>query len=357
VALEVREDGNLQVTERFGVLVSSGDAVVFERSLPAWRYDRVTDVTAAVDGAVVPVGQGLGLGHVRVGAGPGLDVTWTLPAGQDAPHELSVVYTAHNVIELSGIRGLLDWRVLLPRRDFDVEDATVTVALPEGALFLQDPWMEEPAWSVTRQPHGFAGVKDHVPFDRSATAGAEFTIDKMSPTKPQWQSDQEFSDEFVPAFIAAALFILVIGAGILVMVRIRHPPWKVSPEQAGARVEVAPDLTPAMRMAIMHGRSPGDRVLVSDLEAAGLFDRERVRTARDLRVAGWVIMLFGVVVWIAVRLTVTQFGAWPLVVPWSILIVGLMFAVASFRVTLLSETGARLRMLYFARVRDGRTSA
>jgi fatty acid desaturase len=96
---------------------------------------------------------------------------------------------------------------------------------------------------------------------------------------------------------------------------------------------------------------------VSDLEAAGLFDRERVRTARDLRVAGWVIMLFGVVVWIAVSLTVTQFGAWPLVVPWSILIVGLMFAVASFRVTLLSETGARVRMLYFARVRDGRTSA
>jgi len=61
-----------------------------------------------------------------------------------------------------------------------------------------------------------------------------------------------------------------------------------------------------------------------------------------------------VAVWIAVQLTVVQFQSWPLVVPSSILIVGLMFAVASSRVGLLSETGARVRMLYFARVRDGR---
>jgi hypothetical protein len=293
---------------------------------------------------------------LRVEGGPALDATWQFPSVAGRTHELELSYQAARVVEISGIRGMVSWNALPAHRGWDASQVSVRVDLPEATVLLQDPWVEEPGWTVVRLPHGMTATRAFVPAAEPATVGIEFTIDKMSPAKPQWQADQEFSDEFVPAFIAAALFILVIGAGILVMVRIRHPPWKVAPEQAGARAEVAPDLTPTMRMAIMHGRSPGDRVVVSDLEAAGLFDRERVRTARDLRVAGWVIMLFGVVVWIAVSLTVTQFGAWPLVVPWSILIVGLMFAVASFRVTLLSETGARLRMLYFARVRDGRTS-
>ena len=289
-----------------------------------------------------------------------LDLTWTLPAGKNASHELAMAYTAQNAIELSGIRGLLEWRVLLPRRDFDVQHVEVTVNLPEGAVFLQDPWMDESGWVVTRQSHGLAAAKDSVFFNESATVGAEFTIDKMSPAKPQWQSDQEFSDEFVPAFIAAALFILVTGAGILIMLRIRHPPWRVAAGQAAPHDDaVVADMTPAMRAALLRGRAGGRyrRAVTADLEAAGFFDRDRVRTSRDLRTAGWVVMIFGAAVWVATSLTITQFGAWPLLVPWSILMVGLMFAIASSRVTVLSETGARVRMLYFARVRDGRTSA
>lgn len=420
VGLDVRENGDLVVTEQFDIRVWSDKAVEFERHVPARRYDRVSDIAATVDGAAVTEGQGLN--HITTGRGVALDITWTLPPGDGVTHVLTLTYTAHNVVELSGIRGTLDWRVLRTRRDFDVNHATVMVTLPDGAVFLQDPWMDEAGWAVTRQPHGFTATIDFVPFNESATTGAEFTIDRMSPSKPQWQSDREFLDEFVPAFIAAALFILVTGAGILVMLRVKHPPVRVRPASGEeTEPEPEPEVAPALRIAVMRGRPRGDRTeltaavsslvardlveldqdtviatendqevwaheeavlsalpraggtpvdlpaafrrvnrpayrraALEDLVSAGLADRDRVNALRDLFRASLAIIVFGAVVWAAVALTIPQFGVWPLVVPWSILGVGLAFAAVSMRYGVLTDLGARVRMLYFARVRDGR---
>jgi len=421
--LDVRPDGNVNVLEQFTVRINDPTGVTFRRRVPAVRFDGISNVTATIDGA--PAVEGTGPGSVHIGPGPGLDVTWIYSGVSGDSRQLGVAYTAANVIELSGIRGVVEWQVLAARRDFDLMEAMVVVRVPDDAIFLQDPWMDEPGWTVTRDAHGFRAIRQQVAATDSATAGIEFTIDHMRPSTPRWQSDQAFTAEFVPAFIAAALFILVTGAGILVMLRIKHPPWRVS-LPSGADTTTSPDplsVTPAMRLALLRGRPRGDRAemtaalsglvtnglvvmdaagatsvattsvvdaheavllealptqpqpaiaigtalakvnrdefrraVLEDLTTAGLIDRERAAAARDLRVAGWAVMLFGVAVWIAVQLTVVQFQSWPLVVPSSILIVGLMFAVASSRVGLLSETGARVRMLYFARVRDGRNS-
>jgi hypothetical protein len=404
--------------------VRFGDAPVteFRRRLPVWRHDGVSHVSATIDGA--PATAGEGEGHVSIAPGPALDVTWTFAAASRRTHAFMLSYRAANVVEISGIRGLVSWRALASHRDFDVGAATIALHLPETAIFLQDPWVDEPGWTVTRGPHESLATRASVPRDEAATVGAEFTIDGMRPSMPQWQTDRAFTEEFVPAFIAAALFILVTGAGILVMLRVKHPPWRAAPA-AGAPETAAADalsVTPAMRLALMRGRPRGDRAemtaalsglvatglvvvdadgaatvattapvgaheavlletlptqpqqavpiatalarvdrgefrraVLEDLTTAGLVDRERAAAARDLWIAGWAVMLFGVAVWIAVEMTVLPFAAWPLLVPLSILVVGLAFAIASSRAGLLSETGARVRMLYFARVRDGRT--
>jgi hypothetical protein len=285
-------------------------------------------------------------------------VDWTLPSPSPDTHELRLTYTAANVVGISGIRGLVSWSVLPAHRDWDASAVSIRVDLPDSAILLQDPWVEESGWTVTREPHGMTATRAHVPAAESATIGIEFTIDGMTASKPTWQADQEFADEFVPAFVSAALFILVIGAGILILLRIKHPPVRVRPNAPTATPAdaTAPELMPAARAALLEGRAQGDRTAIAALVAAGLADRDRVTVARDLRRAAVAIVVFGLAAWAGTALTVTQFGAWPLVVPWSVIAVGVVFAVAGRRYGVLSEEGARVRMLYFARVRDGRAS-
>jgi hypothetical protein len=100
------------------------------------------------------------------------------------------------------------------------------------------------------------------------------------------------------------------------------------------------------------------RALIEDMVAAGLVDLERVHAVRDLRRAGWFTLAFGAVSWFAVSLTLGHFGPWPLSMPAGVLLSGVMFLAGSRRVSILSQNGmrARARVLYSARVRDGRAS-
>lgn len=408
VAVAVQPDGNARVTERFTVRALTASSSSFRRQVPAWKHDGVSLVTTPVP--------------ARIASGAALDVTWPVAQASGAPQDLELSYQAANVVEISGIRGLVSWKVLPAHRDWDAAEVSIRVDLPGGAVLLDDPWVEEPGWTVARLPHGLTATRAFVPASESATAGIEFTIDRMAASTPRWQSDREFAEEFIPAFIAAALFILVTGAGILIMLRIKHPPVRVRPAGIEERAP-EPEVPPALRLALMRGRPRGDRAeltaavtslvgqglieleddtvvatdpdrdvwaheeavlagmpraggtpldlpaafrrvnraayrrgALEDLVQSGLADRDRVTVARDLFRAGLATMVFGVLVWAAAALAITQFGAWPLLVPWSILIVGLAFVAVSSRYGVLTESGARVRMLYFARVRDGRTS-
>jgi hypothetical protein len=355
VGLAVSPDGQAHVSEHLTVQTGDPPVTSFRRYVPVWKHDGVTSADTIRFGPV-PASYDPERGHIV--PGPALDAQWTFPSAPRATHELDLTYTAANVVGISGIRGLLSWSVLPAHRDWEASAVTIRVELPDSAILLQDPWVEESGWTVVRLPHGMTATRAHVSRSESATVGIEFTIDRMTPATPQWQADAEFLDEFVPAFVAAALFILVIGAGILVLLRIKHPAWRVRPDSVDSpRIDTeAPALTPAAQAALLRGRAQGDRTAIAALVAAGLADRDRVSVARDLRRAAVAIVVFGLAAWAGTALTVTQFGAWPLVVPWSVVVVGVAFAIAGRRYGVLSERGARARMLYFARVRDGRTS-
>jgi hypothetical protein len=356
-----------------------------------------------------------------VGKGPDLDVQWTFAPASDSVHTFTLAYRAADAVAISGIRGTVSWLVLPARRAFDVSVASVTLTLPDAAVLLQDPWVEEAGWQVVRLPHGLTAKRSGVSSSESATVGIEFTVDRMAAATPRWQSDSEFAAQFIPAFVVAALFILVVAAGVVWMVRFKYPPWRVTLGD-----EPRPDvlaIAPAMRVAIGRGQCRGDRrevraaidglvasgavtidgdrlrlanadkgetqhehvvtselwlrksdgmtrvdlwsrrlgrrfrlALLADLVTAGLVDRERATVKRDLYRAGVVVTLFGLATWAAVSMTVTQFGAWPLAVPWSIVLAGVIFLGAAARFQIWSDAGAKARMLYFARVLDGRTT-
>jgi hypothetical protein len=82
--------------------------------------------------------------------------------------------------------------------------------------------------------------------------------------------------------VAGALFVLIVGVGILWLIRFRS--------RGGA-----------------HGPS------------------ERESTRAGLRIAGWVVIVFGVVAGAVTWAALADLGFWPLVVPGSIVAVGLAF--------------------------------
>ena len=101
------------------------------------------------------------------------------------------------------------------------------------------------------------------------------------------------------------------------------------------------------------------RALIADLMAAGLVDRERVSVVRDLRVAGAVTLGVGIVAWVVTATVLDELGHWPLAIPAGIVVSGLMLFIAATRFSILSDNGRRLRtrVLYSARVQNGRTTA
>jgi hypothetical protein len=339
IRVTVLPDGSAQVQEEFIARFGPSPVGEFRRRVPVWRHDGVSDVIATLDGQTLPAGAGAG--HVHVGPGPALDVRWKFEPASVGEHAFTLRYRAAHVVSVSGIRGTVSWLAIPATQTFDAANVSVSIVLPSETVLLQDPWVEEANWHVLRQPNGMTASRTDVSQSESATAGMEFTIDHLAVVTPQWQLDDALMGEFIPAFLSAAAFILVIGAGVLVMLRFKYPPWPGGP----GGVRAAP-----------RARRQFQRTLATRDDGPALIDGERVGVARDLRIASVAVILLGLAGWVFVAIAITQFGRWPLVVPWSILVVGGMFLAGAARFDVLSEQGAKACVLYSDRVRDERTS-
>jgi hypothetical protein len=230
-----------------------------------------------------------------------------------------------------------------------VSSARITLTVPDSTVLLDDPWVDEAGWTVTRDAHGLTAARAPVPAGESASVGLEFTIDGLPLTVPQWQLDEDLGEQFVPAFISGAIFILIIAAGVLWMLRMKYPRWKSATDVAPARAGEAGELWRARRRS--------GRAIIDALIDDGLVDRERVIAARDLLRAGVAVIVLGLVSWPVTIWAMWQYGAWPSVLPLSIVVGGFLFIVGAARFPILTEAGARARVLYCARISDGKATA
>jgi hypothetical protein len=281
VSVVVGRDGSVRVDESLVVRIGDTPVSTFHRFVPEQPHDGLRDIGAFIDDVATP--PGAGPGTIDVAPERGIDVRWTFPPVSNTTRTFRLTYLAGDAVHVSGIRGRLSWRILSAGRGMDAGAVRISVTLPDEAVLLGDPWVEEAGWEVARRANGMTASAPAVTRGRAATAGIEFTIDTATMRTPRWQYELERAEEFAPAFLSAAIFVVVVGLGILAMIRLKY-----------------------------SRKSPGS---VGERQAVG----------RDLRRSAWAVLTLGAAGWATVHLTLASFGIWPSLVPMAVMFVGVLF--------------------------------
>jgi hypothetical protein len=93
--------------------------------------------------------------------------------------------------------------------------------------------MVQAGWQVSEAMNGMIATGTGIGL-APAVVVAQFPIDGFRPvdqlavTIPVWQETEDMRREFAPAFVSGGLFMLVIGGGIVWMLRFKHPRVRAS---------------------------------------------------------------------------------------------------------------------------------
>ncbi len=247
-------------------------------------------MSASIDGARIEPGSH-GNTALDVDDGDSLTVVWTFPASPNATRAFELVYRANGAVAVRGGRGTIRYVAVPDGRTYPIEKATVQLAVDPEMHRFDGAGIAEAGWTVSRTADGIAAERTGLAPTEGATVMAEVGIDPAVIAEPSWQRYQDWTDDLIPAFVSGGLFILVIGGGVLWIVRFQYPRRR---RDAGPLTEAE--------------------------------DRERSAVRAGLRTSGLVAVVLSVVLAFVTWLTLSHFGWWPMSLPVSILAVGLCFS-------------------------------
>jgi hypothetical protein len=223
----------------------------------------------------------------------GLEVTWTFPASFPAGRAtLDWSYQATGTLAVRGARGRLEQVVLPSDRMFQPAVSRIRVVVPLGMHVFEGTGIAEAGWTVSRTADGIVAERSNAPGGEAATIVAELGVDPARLIEPTWQRYADWAADLVPAFVAGGLFILVIGAGVLWIIRFQYP-----------------------------------RRTASDADR-----EERAAVRRGLRATGVVAVALAAVLAGVTWATLSHFGPWSQAVPLSVFVVGVVFLSVAERI-------------------------
>lgn len=236
--LEPAPDGSLRIRESITLTPEAAGEVRFRRDVSTNRADQLVVAAVTVDGVPVPPGPPLRLTAL---APTRVRVEWDAAGLPVSPHVLMVEYRAAAGVAVTQPQATVSWPVLSAGRGFDVGTVVATLMLPNGTAIYPGTGIEEPGWTVTRTPTGITATRSPVPDTESATLVAAFDFNRQGVADPVWERNRDRQRQFLPAFLAAALFFVVIGAGTLIMLRVQYPSTRTPAAAARAAPPSATD--------------------------------------------------------------------------------------------------------------------
>ncbi|HEX5215063.1 MAG TPA: DUF2207 domain-containing protein [Vicinamibacterales bacterium] len=281
IGLNVLADGSVEVRETIVLRATPNGGARFERVIRKRHADALFDLAATIDGRPAP--EGRGPGQIRVQNGRPTRVRFEFDPTPNPTRTLTLQYRVAGVVAVSGGRGRFEWEALAPQRRFDIADTRIELALPERTVQYGPAGVAEAGWTVNETARGITSERRNLPRDEAATLVATISTTTMALAEPRWQFNEAKSEEFMPAFLSGAIFILVIGAGVIWIVRFQHPrPQPGVDAPPGVELATSPVLQSAIAQRLRRGSADGPLAAIVDL---GMRRRLEVREDAERQVA------------------------------------------------------------------------
>jgi hypothetical protein len=343
VTLDLRADGSTHVEERAHVRFDTDGLSAFALSIPRERVDAIEGLVATVDGA--PAGDSGG----ELRGAPGGGLRWTGASRAAEVRVFTMAYDARGALAVRGARGVFIWPAV-PGGSGSIARARVRLSWPQGSVPMQGPAVAAPGWDVVVRDGAAVMTARNVARAEPPAAYVDLVLDDLSVAEPIWQVNDLRARQLMPAFVSAGLFMVVVGAGVLVMVGIQYPVPRTarSGEVAPPAPVAAAEETAREIASLSAWRAP--EAMLERLASSGLVDRERLAVARGLRLSGVVVFVAALVVAAAVRVLIGSLGAGPYAVPAGLLVSACLLFVRGVTFPVLTEAGARVGMLHSRRL-------
>jgi uncharacterized membrane protein len=221
--LTILPNGDLHVLERQRINFTDGTFTFGFREIPLAKTGGISGISVSEPGVGVYTEGGFSKQPFTFDAtrdGGELSIRWYFPPTANQIRTFDIAYTVKDALRVYDSGDKLQWQAIATDRDFPIQEASVTVALPEGAQFqiidsagVAAMWGQSPdGSSVTFLANGSMSPSD------SMEVGIEFTHGIIPNEKPAWQEEFDnefFYDENVKPLVNAGLgllaAVLIIG--------------------------------------------------------------------------------------------------------------------------------------------------
>jgi hypothetical protein len=279
----------MDVVETVAVRPRGNGEARFVRAIDLDQVDRIERVVAEIDGRPLDLS-----GRTSASRPERLRVTWPL-AGEASsatasnPRALRLSYRVVGALASVGIRYELAWPAIPADRSYTIGATTIELALDDGITPTADPGIAGAGWAVDRRGLGITAARASLAPGDDATVVANLALGRPI-AQSAWQFDADRARQLTPAFLSAGVCLLVVGAGVLLVLRMQYPRTPSQPRSAGAG-----------------------------------------EVARNLRRAGLVVIVFGLVCGVLADRLLWHYGWSPSAMAASIVVVGLVFVLAAPR--------------------------
>jgi hypothetical protein len=257
VRIEVLPGGHLHVTETIVFRFLEGTFREVFRTVPARRTDGIEFVSASMDGAALPRGDGAGT--LRVRGGSRLRVDWRFAPVANSTHTFELVYVVRGVVRQAGGGELLEWRALPREHGYRIDEAEVVIMAPVEPS--DTPTLEsrrvEGGSRIFADGTTITAQASQLRRNGSLVLSIPFARGSVLDGPPAWQARQTRHAERAPIWLATSGGVLL--AGLLVLFAIRQH-YDAPPPDLGVqwRSMLPPDpLPPALGGTLAANGSPG----------------------------------------------------------------------------------------------------
>lgn len=251
VAVTVRDNGSLDVTETIEFEFQTGTFKKVWREIPSQRTDGIEIVQARMDGA--PFARGDDAGQIAVSGRNRIRVEWRFQPTGPSIHTFELRYIARGVAYREGDVDVVRWRLLPTEHKYAIASVRGTLTASVPPTEAREPESRR-AGPVSQTRHG-ATVEiaaTDIKTNGWVLAELRYPAGHLTSSLPAWQLRNEYAAALGPRWTTAACVLFVACLFVLAGVRQAYVPPHIGRDET--TTTTPPEPLPAALAAVLAAR-------------------------------------------------------------------------------------------------------